>query len=210
VVPCIVAKSQKTHLIQSVMRPGEGVVMGHVAHVEPGSNVVSLDLSGAPVPDRRFGADAARVAVGTDVVRILFGQFRGAGPHFEHVVVVKVPYTAASNFLRSLQGEVSEVANGFLTRYKVAPAPRFDDKELPSQTFTLDANILIVGVTGREACIDLYHVSPHVFKVLQRGGREFRGEPVARVILTTRLVMDIADFLRVNLPKRPEEEDEHA
>ena len=70
-------------------------------------------------------------------------------------------------------------------------SPSVDKENLPDQTFTLDANILAAGLAGREACLDLYNSSPQVKVALQQGSNEFRAEPVARVQLTTRLLMDV-------------------
>src|SRR5438093_7789356 len=67
---------------------GEGVVVGVVRERLPGGIGIALDFTGAPVPQRRFSADAAWIAFGSDMVRILFGQFRAAGPELEHVVVL--------------------------------------------------------------------------------------------------------------------------
>ena len=83
---------------------GEGVVIGIVRDRSPAGTGIALDFSGAPVPQRRFSADAAWVAFGSDMVRVLFGQFRAAGPELEHVVVLRLPFTAVRFFVDSMKG----------------------------------------------------------------------------------------------------------
>jgi hypothetical protein len=90
---------------------------------------------------------------------------------------------------------IVERAQAHLAKYGAPDSPAADRDNLPQQTFTLDANIILSGFSGREACFDLYHTSPHVIMALIQGGEEYRAEPVARVILTTRLMLDIYEEL---------------
>lgn len=186
---------------------GEGVVVGIVRERLSGGDVgtIALDFTGAPVPARRFSADAAWVSIGTDVVRILFGQFKAAGPEIEHVVVLRLPFSGVRLFIHSMK-RVSETATDYLKRVNNAGSPEVDKKRLPDQTFTMDANIIIAGFSGREACMDLYHSSPQVKVALKRGSNEFRAEPIARVTLTTRLMMDIHDELKAKVAELPADE----
>lgn len=186
---------------------GEGVVVGIVRERLSGGEVgtIALDFTGAPVPARRFSADAAWIAVGTDVVRILFAQFKAAGPEIEHVVVLRLPFAGVRLFIHSMKG-VSKTAYDYLEKIHNAPSPQVDKNRLPDQTFTMDANIIIAGFSGREACMDLYHSSPQVKVALKRGSNEFRAEPIARVTLTTRLMMDLHDELASKVDSLPVDE----
>lgn len=185
---------------------GEGVVVGIVRERLSGGEVgIALDFTGAPVPGRRFSADAGWVAVGTDVVRILFAQFKAAGPEIEHVVVLRLPFSGVRLFIHSMK-RVSVAAHGYLEKVNNAPSPKVDRESLPDQTFTMDANIIIAGFSGREACMDLYHSSPQVKVALKRGSNEFRAEPIARVTLTTRLMIDIHDELAAKVAELPQDE----
>lgn len=199
-----VAKRQSHQSITS--GEGEGVVVGIVRERSPSGLGITLDFTGAPVPHRRFSADAAWIAVGSDMVRVLFGQFRAAGPELEHVVVLRLPFLGVRTFVESMKG-VSESAHGYLARVDSTPSPSVDRKNIPDQTFTLDANIIVAGFSGREACLDLYHSSPQVRVALKRGGSEFRAEPIARVTLTTQLMMELHDGLASGLASFPVEEE---
>ena len=166
---------------------GEGVVVGVVKERLAGGIGIALDFTGAPVPQRRFSADAAWIAFGTDMVRILFGQYKAAGPELEHVVVLRLPFSGVRFFVESMKG-VAQTAHGYLARINNAASPAVDQKSIPDQTFTLDANIIISGFSGREACMDLYHSSPQVRVALKRGAPNafnnhwrFRGTALGRL-----------------------------
>lgn len=165
---------------------------------------ILLDFSTAPVPDRRFSADAAWVVVGNDLVRILFAQYKAAGPKIEHLVVVRVPFVGVRQFLHSMTS-VAVTGRSILEKVGDKVSAPVDKENLPDQTFTLDANIIAAGLSGREACLDLYNSSPQVKVALKRGSNEFRAEPVARVLLTTRLLMDIHDELAASEKSLPED-----
>jgi hypothetical protein len=168
----------------------------------PGGVGIQLDFSTVPVPERRFSADAAWLVFGVDVVRILFAQYKAAGPQIEHLVVLRVPFIAVRHFLQSM-ASITEMGLDFLERVGDTVSPPVDKNPLPDQTFTLDANILIAGYSGREACLDLYNSSPQVKMALKQGSNEFRAEPVARVLLTTRLLMDIHGELAAKTDSLP-------
>jgi hypothetical protein len=129
------------------------------------------------------------------------------------LVVLRLPFTAARQFMRSVQLALYEKASTHLAKYRAPASPNADRDNVPNQTFTLDANIVLAGFSGREACFDLYHTSPHVIMSLIEGGTEYRAEPVARVILTTRLMLDIYEELqshRSAIPADHTEEEEHS
>lgn len=183
------------------IRESEGPVIG-VAKKTASGTAIGIDFSGAPVPDRRFPADGAWVAVGDDMVRIVFAQFRAAGPEIEHIVTVRVSFEGARHFLKTMESvaqgseeSVIETARKHLAKIKAAPSPKIDRKSTAKQSFTLDANILIAGFSNREACLDLYQSSPQVKLAILRGSTEFRAEPVARVTLTTRLLTELFEEL---------------
>jgi hypothetical protein len=137
------------------------------------------------------------------MVRIMFGQYLLSGPKLEHLIVLRLPFTAARQFARSMREGVAEKARNHLTKYMAPPSPPANRTDLPKQTFTLDANIVLAGFSGREACFDLYHTSPHVIVALMGGADDYRAEPVARVILTTRLMLDIYEELEASQGSLP-------
>ena len=58
----------------------------------------------------------------------------------------------------------------------------------------MDANVVAVAFSGREACMDFYYTSPQVIAAVQKGG-EFQSSPQVRVILTSRQLMAVYDEL---------------
>jgi len=133
-------------------------------------------------------------------VRVFFAQYKAAGPKVEHVVVMRMSYDSVHFFLKSMEASVVKTGGAFLAQIQHPSSPPVDRDSVPNQTFTLDANIIVAGYSGREACMDLYYSSPQVKVALKRGGNEFRAEPVARVMLTTRLLIDIYEELAAKTP----------
>lgn len=188
-------------------KESEGVVIGVVRNRTADGYGVQLDLSNAPVPERRFSADGGWVVPGTDIIRIVFAQYKGVGPEVEHYVVLRVSFDGVRMFVQSMKS-VSETGHAFLEKIGNPPSPEIDRKSISAQSFTLDANIIIAGYSGREACMDLYYSSPQVKVALRRGGNEYRAEPVARVMLTTRLLLDIYQELALTIQTLPADDEQ--
>lgn len=167
-------------------------------------NIVSLDLSMAQVPDRRYAADAVRVDVGEDMVRLFFAQHRPLGEGLQSLLLVRVPFLGARQFLRAMAGIATQL-KAYLEKFNIRPPTPLDIKEVPNQTVTLDANIVAAGFSAREACLDFYHVSPYVILSLSKGGDVF-AEPVVRVILTTTVLASIYEVLAAKKDALPADE----
>lgn len=200
--------SKKRELTQPITLRGEGVRIAtkHQQLIRGGAVVgaATLDFTGAQVPDRRFSADAGSVEVGSDVARILFAQANALGDKYEHLVVVKISFGGVYSFLRSMK-EVAATGHDYIDKFKLSSPPAFDRQRAPSQSYALDANIIITGLHGRESVMDFYHASPHVMRALKSGG-DFYAEPVVRVVLTTNLMMNIYDRLAEKKASMPADE----
>lgn len=200
---------RKTELVQRLIRKGEGV---HITTLRtPVATIggvtrdaLSIDLSTAQVPDRRYAADAARVVVGDDMVRIIFGQRKPVGDGVQSILLIRIPFLGARQFIRSME-QVRDQVNAYLTKFHIRVSPPLDLKESPNQTVTLDANIAAAGFTAREACLDFYHVSPYVIVGLKNGG-DLYADPVVRVILSTSDLMSIYNELVANKASMPADE----
>jgi hypothetical protein len=119
-----------------------------------------------------------------------------------------MPFAGVRMFLESMRG-VSRTGHDYLTKINNPPSPKVDRASAESsQSFTLDANIIIAGYSGREACMDLYHSSAQARMAVKRGSNEYRAEPVVRVTLTTKLLMEIHDELAAIATTMPQDDTE--
>lgn len=204
---------KKADLIQRLVRRGEGVQITTVRTPVTDSsgatrNAISIDLSTAQVPDRRYAADGVKVAIDRDMARIFFVQRKPFGDELQSILLIRVSFLGARQFLRAMEG-VTREARQYLTKFHIEPSGAVDIKNAPNQTVMLDANIVAAGFSAREACMDFYHVSPQALLAI-RNGADMYAEPVVRVILTTANLLSIYDNLdaaKASLPADEMEEE---
>jgi hypothetical protein len=200
---------KKNELVQRLIRKGEGV---HIATLRTPvtssagvtKEAVSIDMSSAQVPDRRYPADAVRVEVGEDMVRIFFAQRKPVGDGLQSILLIRVAFLGARQFLRSMEPIVGQV-KAYLAKFNIRVPSQLDIKEAPNQTVTLDANIVAAGFSAREGCLDFYYVSPYAILGM-RGGGDMYADPVVRVFVTTSNLVAIYDTLVANKASLPADE----
>jgi hypothetical protein len=189
------------------VRPGEGVVMEGQRSVVPsasGSSMVSItvDLSSAPVPDRKYVADTGSVFNDGFSVQMCFCQRRiGRETELRSLLVIHFDYQAIANFVKANKSFVTQ-ARAFAQAEGLPTMQLFDIVEEPTQTVALTANIMAVSHSGRDACMDLYHASPFVFHEMKNGG-PFAAEPIVRVNMNTSLLVAIIAKCEELAPKLP-------
>ncbi|HEY9158646.1 hypothetical protein [Candidatus Binatus sp.] len=188
------------------LRPGEGreieVIRRTVAQTD-GTTAYEfdIDISHAPVPDRRYLADGAAILFSGDGVRLVLGQQRLLSPkEMRSAVVVFLSAQAVIQFLRSCKDfhpAVSKYSNQHHMVESLA-----DIQAEPEHTTFITSNVILTAFSGREACLDFYNSSPFVLAVAQRGGK-FALDPILRVDLGTGLLVAILDrmeSLKSDLP----------
>lgn len=202
---------KKNQLVQGFVRPGEGVVIGHVRQDIVDSHGgtargISIDLSTAQVPDRRYAAEVGAILISDSMVRLLFGQTKAIGEGLSSLLVIHMPFRAARVFLHSMI-PVAKTALEFMTTNHVRNSPLLDLKSQkePLQTATVEANIVAAAYTGREACMDFYHSSSFAIHGFGISGKFF-GEPTVRVTLPLSLMMGIHDSLLQHKSELPADE----
>jgi hypothetical protein len=167
---------------------------------------LSLDISELPAPARSYSADAAAVSFnGADAVHLLFWQHTVTGKP-RSMVAVKMFADAARRFHDSCE-TLRPVLEGFITRNKFAvPSVQVEPDE-PSQSVSLVASVAQVAVTGFEAEVSFFHLSPYaVHNATRRNVNEVPVEPVVQVGLSTFMLMSIIQQLQELLPKLPKED----
>jgi hypothetical protein len=202
-------KPRKLPAVQPVLRKGEGTRITTVRDVTVNSDgtrvqSVTLDLSSAVVPDRRYSADVGWVEISEDMVRIFFGQRKVGSEGLESVIVVRVSFQGICHFLAAmdpLAAQLSEIRQRLFG--STSPAP--DTPATPNHTVVLDANIIGAGFSGRSGCLDFYYASPYVMESMQHGG-DCYADGVVRVTLSTQLLVKVLDVLLARRASIPTDE----
>lgn len=201
------ALSRSMHQI----RPGEGVVLDVVRQQSPkpvgGVMTALVNLSAAPVPDRRYVSDAVSILDDDgDGVRLLFGQRKSVGGGLRSMLVIHMGYEGVTHFVASL----TEIQNS--TMGLTAQAPKVVAKPLatfpaePDQTVALAANMIAMAQSGTEACLDFYYASAFAMASMVNGGK-LAVDPVVRVTLSAAYTLGIVAKMRELAAKQESEKE---
>ena len=190
--------SKKAVSIQSISRAGEGVAL-HTTYVSvgglQGANV-SIDLTRAPVPERRYTADVATLLCSDSLVRMIFGQTKVDRKELRSIVDIHMSRRAVVQLLDSINATGDTLKN-LQASLNFPTANLIDIADEPSQTVGLSASVVAAAYANEEACLDFYHVSSFVMAHLQRNtGANVVAEPVVRVILPTPLLIAIVERMK--------------
>lgn len=182
-------------------RPGEGNLVDIVVDNFPGpdgTNVtnIGLNISEAPVPDRKYVADACAVSSDRGTVKIMFGQERVGQRVWRSLVLVQMTAEAVGRFLGSLQqtGGVLAAPNPFVTKY----GPESLAKEVvepEGQAIALGANLVAVSINENEACLDFYQASPFSMGAAIKS-KKLAVDPVVRIDLRASLFFAMVDGIK--------------
>jgi len=188
------------------LRPGEGREIEVIRRTVPQANGTTLyefdiDISHAPVPDRRYLADAAAILFKGDALRLVLGQKRLLAPDsLRSAVVVFLSAQAVTQFLRSCKDFHPSVRK-YAEQHQMVES-LIEIQEEPEHITSITGNVILTAFSGREACLDFYNSSPFVLAVAQRGGK-FAVDPILRVDLSTGLLVGILDRIEVLKPTLP-------
>lgn len=148
-----------------------------------------LDMGSAPVPTRRYAADACSIDVRSGDVRFIFAQRGLTEEEFESALIVRLNPLAARQFIDSMS-EVKQPTIAELAK-KVGESLRpLEPIARARQMVSVLANLASVAVAGFEACIDFYHASAFAMRAVEvKGKNQLELEPVVRVELRTGLFL---------------------
>ena len=198
-------KSSKLMLVPK-LRPGEGKEIEVIRRTVPQPDGTTayefdIDISHAPVPDRRYVADAGAVLFEGDGLRVVLGQKRLlSASSLRSAVVVFLSPQAVVQFLRSCVNFYPSL-RGYAEQHHISET-LVEIKEEPEHVTSITSNVILAAFSGREACLDFYNSSPFVQGIAQRGGK-WALDPILRVDLTTGLLLAILDKmegLQASLP----------
>ena len=179
--------------VRSKSRVGEGVSIPMTKRIVPLANGASamelnIDLGAAPVPDRRYLADMAEVAVDGDTVRLMFAQKKVSGG-LRSLVIVTMTSDAINNVIKTIRAfypTVIDLAN----RNGIKPRELSTISEEPLHTVSLVANLVAMAQAGRESCVDFYYMSPWVVKSIRTDQvGDVSVDPILRVDISTALLL---------------------
>jgi hypothetical protein len=191
------------------VRPGEGasvsVVLGSAT--ANGLQTAAINLSDAPVPERKYAADVSAVAFVPGTVQILFGQRRigGSKPVLRSLLVIHMAPSAAARFLEStaqfIPYSLAEIArlNGISAE---ASPPILEE---PDQTIALAAGFVLTAASGEDATLDFYQASAFAMSAVKSGSLSL--DPVVRVDLRTSLLLGLVEELQKISPQLPKAPD---
>jgi predicted RNA-binding protein len=191
------AKAKTVQIHKVKMRQGEGVrLVVTDRKKEADGETITIDMQEAPVPERRYVADAAAVVNGAAGFRVIFGQTKlsasgAAALELRSMIDIQMSRRAVGQFLSTLVN-LDPGWDGIET------IPLLQNINEPAQTAGLSANLAPVGISGHECCVDFYQMSPFSSGNLKSGG-DIYAEPVVRVMLPTGLFVSVARQLATML-----------
>jgi hypothetical protein len=187
------------------LRPGEGKEIEVVRRTVPqpdGTTAfeMDIDVSYAPVPDRRYVADAGAILFEGDALRLVLGQRLLLGNELRSAVIVFLSAQAAVQFLKTCE-KFHPSLQEYAGKHQISDRLT-EIHEEPLHVTSVTANIILAAFSGRESCLDFYDSSPFVLGIVQKGGK-MALDPILRVDLGTGLLLALIDkmiSLKSSLP----------
>lgn len=192
------ARSGKTSPIVS-SRLGGGYLVPVERRVVPkpdGTTLVEVgvDLARAPIPQRRYHADAADVVQRLDTVILVLAQSKLYGANLRSMVAVHMSADGIHHFLRTCTEFYPRLCS-FVAASAAKEALTSFDAE-PEQTVSMAANLVAAAHAGREAIVDFYQMSATAIRELQAGPKdEIALDAVLRVDVSAALLAAIIERL---------------
>lgn len=189
-------------ITHSAPRSGEGIGIDVIHQTVPqpdgtSLSIVGLNLSNAPVPERRYAADLATVLYKRELVKLVFAQetISSTSPTLRSMLVVHVAPNAARQFLHSLVQMGPPGIDELARKSGIEPEPLSELDSEPDQTVAFAANLVAAAIGGREACLDFYHASAFSMVNIAKASK-LPIDPVVRVDLRTSLLMSLRNALQ--------------
>lgn len=172
-------------------RPGEGsaipISKRIVPQVDGTTNLeISIDLTQAPIPERRYHADTASVVVRDESVLITFGQVRLTGPTLRSLVIVSMMSDGARQFLVNCKTFLPTI-DAFIDHNAIPRKSLQAVVEEPPHTVSVVANLVGAAQASKEASLDFYHLSPWSAQDLRQRST-MPVDPIVRIDLSTSLL----------------------
>jgi hypothetical protein len=151
---------------------------------------LGLDLSTAPVPQRRYAADICAVTFTKNEAKIIFAQCCLMGESLDSALVIRMSPHAIKMLAESLRGIDDPSVQALAETMGIVTEELSKITSKPTQTANMVANICSVAVSGHETCLDFYHASAFAAKKSESTGA-LEVESVVRVDLRTALFLPL-------------------
>jgi hypothetical protein len=189
-------RNQPVKAVQA--RKGEGIPL----QIKFGPNVTvrgvvaksfGVDLSKAPVPERKYLAKVCSVGRTEAAVTFMFGQPQIGAKKLRNLLVVEMNAAGAVALLDSMNqlGPIFEQTAQLGFRPEISPPVT----EEPMQVVELAANFALCAISGYEACLDFFEASPFSLAIALQTETLYL-DPVVRVNIRTPLLLGLVDELR--------------
>lgn len=189
--------SKNKHLpqIKGHIRPGEGFALRMQQRISDAAGIsVAVDLSSAPVPDKKYVADVGTILERDHAALMVFGQNPLIGGGRPSLVSIKLGDWAIRQYVKSFD-EILPSITGYAQRVNLRPADLITLNDSNVQFVSLIGNVIAVSFAGRDANMDFYYISPSVIHYLKSGG-QFVVDPIVRIYLPTDLLWAVSEGLK--------------
>ena len=156
---------------------------------------IGLDISSAPVPQRRYAAEACEVRFDSNDVKLIFAQKTLDRKALDSALVIRMNPLAALQMLQSIEEMKSPGLDEIAKAMGITAAPKEELVQQPSQMANVVANLVSIAVSGYETCMDFYHASAFAMRNLAQVNT-LAVEPIVRVDIQTAIFISMVGSLR--------------
>ena len=161
-----------------------------------------LDISAAPVPQRRYAAELCQVSYVYNDVRFIFGQRNISNEGLNSALVVRMSPLATGQLLKSIEEMSSPGLEAIAKTMGISATPLMPISQQPAQMANVVANLVAIAVSGYETCIDFYHASAFAMR-MAADTKTFSVEPIVRVDIQTSIFLSMVQELQTIVKSFP-------
>ena len=199
-------RPQPSSLVQGLVKPGLGHASTHPrkeGHGLPlrrqddvsavgGGGRFGIDMSLAPIPQRRYAAELCSIVFQKNEAKIIFAQPKLGIDELDSALVIRMSPVAVIQLSQTLNDLESPTVKEICEMVNISAEELSEFKSHPSQIANVVANICSIAIAGHETCLDFYHASAFAAKKSESND-ELEVEPIVRVDLRTSLLVPLID-----------------
>ena len=176
--------------------PKGGAVAAYTADGSFGKTV-EIDLTRASPPDKSYSADLAGAVYENGVLKLLFGQASRNGG-VRSLIEISMSPVSVIQMINSLNKIVNPSILEILERIGESNRDLTEFDEDPKEVARLKANMVMIGLSGQEACLQFFDADAFAMKKLQQTGKSSSDSVVGvvRVDTQTALIPTLISKLR--------------
>lgn len=154
-----------------------------------------LDISAAPVPQRRYAAEISDLRLQNGDLIFLFGQLFPDTDEVDSILSIRMNPIAGIQLLESIEGMKKPGLDGIAKSMRIEGRPLTKKFSKSAQMAKVVANLAAIAVSGFETCIDFYHAS--AFSMRQAATtKQLAVEPIVRVDIQTSVFISLVAELK--------------